>query len=233
MTNLLPLALGAAVSDILASYASPVAALGGAGLSAVVAKLLRYRLDVAREILLEEVSRGEKTLHDLGEVDELAAITFRYARAAQEGTARLNLRLMAKVIAGQAQAGPLVADEFLAWADVLASLRREEVILLAEMVRVRADLQAHHPEEAPQQWLGKIRDVLAGRMIPSHFSSEDELAATELGLSRTGLVVGLIIYSGGPRHAPSPLMDELQALAPFQGALREEGINPEGTSTYP
>lgn len=54
--------------------------------------------------------------------------------------ARLNLRLLAKMIAGQSAIPPLYADEFLAWADVLASLRRDQVMLLGAVVRHYADI---------------------------------------------------------------------------------------------
>ncbi|WP_337996261.1 hypothetical protein [Oleispirillum naphthae] len=219
MSGLLPLALGAAASDILASYASPVTALGGAGLSAVVAKLLRKRLETAREILLEELRKGEKSLHDLEEVDELAAITFRYARAAQEGTARLNLRLMAKVIAGQAQAGPLVADEFLAWADVLASLRREEVIFIATLFSAERDTQQVRASSAGAE---KLWEKVSQQLIPSIFPDEGWMRASACAAMRTGLVVDEPMFDGNGYFKVSPLMDKLQALAPFQEALHEE-----------
>jgi len=119
----------------------------GAGASAALAgwtlgSLFRKRLDTAREILLEELRRCEKSLHEIGEVEEVAAITYRFARAAQEGTARLNLRLMAKVIAGQARLGTLVANEFLYYADIIASLRREEIILITTLHKHAKDQDA-------------------------------------------------------------------------------------------
>src|SRR5712692_6521403 len=61
---------------------------------------------------------------------EAVAETPANLRAAQEGAARLNLRLLAKVIAGQFQAGRLVADEFLHHAERLALLSRDEVVVI-------------------------------------------------------------------------------------------------------
>jgi hypothetical protein len=76
--------------------------------------------------------------------DDAAAFLLRYLRAAQEGAARLNLRLMARVVVGKAHAGePLYADEFLRYADTLASLARNEVVLLGALIRHNA--QPHLP----------------------------------------------------------------------------------------
>ncbi|MGI4807500.1 MAG: hypothetical protein ACRYF2_05255 [Janthinobacterium lividum] len=108
--------------------------LAGAGFAIAAQHLLRRRVEWARDILLDELRQGEKTLSDL-EVEEVVAVLLRYARAAQEGTARLNLRLMAKVIAGQVERGVLYADEFLRNADLIAGLKREEVILLGTIHR--------------------------------------------------------------------------------------------------
>ena len=116
--------LSALVSDVLSIAGIP----GGAFLEDVTKRLIDRRIKQAREILLEEIRRGEKHISQAGDEDEFAAILFRYQRAAIEGTARLNLRLLAAVAAGQGARTGFAADEFLAWADVLATLRREELI---------------------------------------------------------------------------------------------------------
>ena len=224
MTAPLPLTLGAAASDILTSYTSPVAALGGAGLSAVAAKLLRKRLETARQILLEELRKGEKSLYDLDEVDALAAITFRYARAAQEGTARLNLRLMAKVIAGKAQAGPLVADEFLAWADVLASLRREEVVLITAFGKA-VDEWRENPQEEPRKGRSSMDlwKIVESRLVPDVFPNRQWMRSAACASLRTGFLISSSGLGGGEGYFfVSPLFDELRKTVSFQDALREE-----------
>ena len=103
--------------------------LAGFGFGLVAQRLQRRRAERARDILLDELRRGERVL-SASEVDETVAVLLRYGRAAQEGAPRLNLRLMAKVIASQAQNSTLYADEFLHHAEMLAGLRREEIVLL-------------------------------------------------------------------------------------------------------
>lgn len=227
--NFLPRAVEAVAADVLSLCGIP-GSTAGLAISVALEAMMKHRQDAAREVLLTELRKGEKTLHQIGEVDELAAMLFRYSRAAQEGAARLNLRLMAKVIAGQAQAGALVADEFLAWADVLASLRREEVILLAEMTRA-VDAAEAAPGVA---WsAATIHSTLCERLIPCVFANEGELSAAALALSRTGFVLAETNYSGSPQHIPSPLLRRVQGLADFQDALREEGTDLEGGRNHP
>jgi hypothetical protein len=62
-----------------------------------IEQLLRRRNEAARKVLLDELRHGSRTI-DRDEMEEAIAIFNRYARAAVEGAARLNLRLMARVI---------------------------------------------------------------------------------------------------------------------------------------
>lgn len=191
MSDFLPAAVGAVVSDVLSVCGVPGASTVGVAFSAAVEGVMARRRDNAREILIEELRKGEALVDQAASIDEWVAVLLRYSRAAQEGTARLNLRLMAKVIAGQAQTGPLVADDFLAWADVLASLRREEVVLLAEMVKVKSSLTLSPKKLDRLNQLASIRNVLTERLIPSVFPDEEALLAAEMSLTRTGLVIGI------------------------------------------
>jgi hypothetical protein len=105
------------------------------GIRESIRRLLKGRLEAAREIFLEEARSGIAA----GSVppDEFVSAALRYSRAALEGTARRNLRLMAQVMVHNVpQAPSLYADEFLRWADVLASLRREECIAVATLCLV-------------------------------------------------------------------------------------------------
>ena len=182
---------------------------------------MKRRQDDARQILLDELRKGEKTLHQIEEVDELAAMVYRYSRAAQEGAARLNIRLMAKVIAGQFQAGALVADEFLAYADMLGSLRRDEVILIA----VLYSFEKEGGKGFSPAWVwDKAKELL----IPKLFEDNGLMIAAGYATARTGLVIPTAEWS-----KTSELMHRVEALASFQQALREEGIDLEGDHGRP
>ena len=179
---------------------------------------MRRRLQAAGELLLVELRRGDRTLAEVEE-DELAAVVYRYSQAAQEGAARLNLRLMAAVIAGQAFRGNLVADEFLYYADVLASLRREEIILVAALWR-----HANSPEVVALQEAERARTAESAarcELVPLLFATDAEFVATEGALMRTGLITAVSGF-GALLFATTPLLARLQALAPFEMALAEE-----------
>jgi hypothetical protein len=125
---------------------------------------------------------------------------------------------MAKVIAGQKESRTLTANEFLYHADILASLRREEIVLLATLYK-----QSRLPEVLAEESKrgGAAMRAAMSELIPSVFKDEDESIATAAGTMRTGLMIGL---SGLPSifYKPSPLMDKLYALAPFEAALAQE-----------
>jgi len=209
----LPESLSAIGSELLTALGLP----GGSVLGVALSSLFRKRLEQAREILLEELRRGDKKLTDVGEVEEAAAIIYRYGRAAQEGAARLNLRLMAKVIAGQAQIGNLVADDFLYYADMLASLRREEIILIATLHRNQTLTEQGTLDEL-QTWTKSLEEL-----VPLLFSSESEMLAVAQGAARTGFVTSGVTFDGMSAFVPSALLEKLQGLAPFDDALRREG----------
>jgi hypothetical protein len=110
MTKLL---LRAGVLALVRGAMSEARIPGGSLLGVPVERLMRRRRQAAGELLLVELRRGGRTFAEVEE-DELAAVVYRYSRAAQEGTARLNLRLMATVIAGQAFRGNLATTPLLA-----------------------------------------------------------------------------------------------------------------------
>ncbi len=171
-------------------------------------------------MLLKELRRGNKTICDVDE-GEVAEIVFRYMRAAQEGTARVNLRLMAEVIAGQAAAGNLVADEFLYYADILASLRYEEVVVLATLYRTTQEAIAKHTGD---NILATQAMTAASLELSQTLGFKDlDFAATAGAIMRTGLIASAPGQGGGFNiYYPTSLMDKLYALAPFEKALEEE-----------
>jgi hypothetical protein len=232
MSDFLPAAVGAVVSDVLSVCGVPGASTVGVAFSAAVEAVMKRRRDNAREILLEELRKGKAFVDRAASIDEWVAVLLRYSRAAQEGTARLNLRLMAKVIAGQAQAGALVADEFLRYADALGSLKREEVVLLTVLHR-KLRTCARTPSQTPNiptrfPWK-EIWYQVAEELVPDFFDYEGEMRASAYAAGRTGLIYPLVGDEDDLGFfTTSTQLDKIQKLASFQDALREEGIDLEG-----
>jgi len=210
---------GAALSDVLSLLSLPASSLAGT----LLQKLLERRTRMAQELLIEELSRGSVTLASavlLDRADDAVAMILRYMRAAEEGAARLNLRLMAQVIAGQQQTPTLTADEFLYHASIISALRREEIVLLGTMFR--------HWSSGSRELDGVVRTEAALRatkanLIPSIFVNEAELTATMAAITRTGLLVPGSAF-GGITYNLSPLMVRLNELAPFEAAIQREGL---------
>lgn len=214
----LPELLSAVVSEGFDIATIPGAALAGAAASGAIARLLRRRTEAARDILLAEIGRGEAPLCP-AQIDEAAAITFRYLRAAQEGTARLNLRLMAQVIAGQARLSSLYADQFLRVAAVLASLTREEIILSASIYRAWTSDEFVQPMEINRRHGALAR--AAAELVPSVFKDHGVLSATAAAIVRTGLLEthpGI----GGTAYWPTQKLADLISMCPFDAALSKE-----------
>ncbi|MBI2586399.1 MAG: hypothetical protein HYW28_11120 [Rhodospirillales bacterium] len=217
--------MGKEVGQLIVDFA--LAALsetpGGSVLSTAIQSIIKERLEAGRDILIEELESADRTLYDVAERDALAAILYRYARAAQEGAARLNLRLMAKVVSGQARLGNLIADEFLYYADLLASLRREEIIFIATLHKVRGQKIGREFTALAESGYPNLWHEIHEQLIPSVFPDEPTMRAAALAIGRTGLVMSGTTMDGLSYFTTSPLMDKLLKLASFDDALKSEG----------
>ncbi|WP_368641644.1 hypothetical protein ABRZ03_03130 [Castellaniella ginsengisoli] len=208
--------LAAAVGDALSAAFIPGGNVAGVAISKVFAK----RLEAAREIFLSELATGEKNLNS-AEFEESAAIVYRYLKAAQEGAARLNLRLLAAVFAGQVRERTIVADEFLYYADLLSSLRRDEIILLGTLERFAVEVRREQIGFDNTDFASRVSERARCALIPAQFQDEEHYAAVAGALLRTGLVVGLSGWNTMV-FIPSKLMAELNQLVEVEGVLQRD-----------
>jgi hypothetical protein len=218
MLEQLPALVNGVVSDLLTAAQLPVAGTAGFLASAPLASLLRRRLEGARDILLEELRTGRATLPP-EDLDDGVAVLYRYLRAAQEGTARINLRLMAKIIAGCASLGRLRADEFLHDADMIASLRYEEIVLLTTVHRIQ---KANREQQQTEDSRGSSAfSAAAGELVPTVFRDVGDWQSTAAALIRTGLVTTKSVM-GGVGYVPTSKLDRLMDMASFESVLGHE-----------
>jgi hypothetical protein len=201
----LPEIIGALVSDAFELTGTH----GGSIAGAVIGRYFRRRGEQARDILFEELRQANISDAQATSEDDAIAVIVRYLRAAREGAARLNLRLLAKAIAGKLQSGHLVADEFLQYTEALGSLSRDEIIVIAAVYRVWTEhqiLAATNPAEAT-----KYTDpwVLAMRKLTSESMTEELVTATAARAQRSGLIYAIAAPStrvaGGTSGSPIPL----------------------------
>ncbi|CAN7806573.1 hypothetical protein LJR267_010739 [Paraburkholderia hospita] len=203
--------LPAVVGDIFGYFSVPAGGVAGEALNA----LFKKRADDAREIMLTELSRGKVRLSET-DAEEAVAIVYRYLRAAQEGAARVNLRLLAQVLSNQVHLGLIKADEFLYYADILAPLRRDELLLTGSILRhwENAIDQKDDPVERKRTATTKAHETL----IPSVFGDADEFQAVADGLRRTGFFSIQATAGSGDLLGLSPVLLQLARLADFNAA---------------
>lgn len=228
VTNELGSLVGASFADIFNAFGFPAASVTGSACADVISRVMSRRANDAREIFLQEIASGAKHPNDPGDIDEFVPIVYRYLHCAQEGTARLNLRLMARVVKSQMEGKGLYASDFLRYAGLLSSLTRPEIIVLATRHRVRKAFEA---SRAREDWsdIQAINGLVLNDLVPRVFKTQPALEATMTSLQRTGMVMagGTAVVSydaghGGTIWIDSPLLDEIVALARIEGALQAE-----------
>jgi hypothetical protein len=223
----LPEIIGALVSDAFELTGTH----GGSVAGAVIGRYFRRRGEHARDILFEELRRSNISDAQATLEDDAVAVIVRYLRAAREGAARLNLRLLAKAIAGKLGAGSLVADEFLQYAEAIGSLSREEVHVIGTMYknwRAHQDLASTDAQEAARKY-GDPWGLTSQELM--RLGMKEELIYTIASRAqRSGLIYPMSGIGGFPDKAGagnlifrvSPLLIELGMTIDFEDALRRE-----------
>lgn len=200
----------ALISDYLSTTGVFAAASAPAAGRLLLGQLLRGRAEAAREILLDEFRKGKKTSNDLSQ-EEAAAIILRYFRAAQEGAARRNLKLLASLIVGLKADKGFYANEFLTWSDILATLRQEEIVILAVAHR-QANATGYQISRDGNFWIACKKELLF------KFNMQDLIAESyAAALLRTGLIQLLGgLFDMGHAFLPSPLLQTVAEMADFE-----------------
>ena len=199
-----------------------VASSGNAGaLSSALGRVLGWRLEEAADILESELRQIKRRLTRVGEVEEAAGMVLRYIRAAQEGTAQINLRIMAKVIRGLAARSRVKACDFLRYADAVASLTVEEICVVTCLLEktVELDELGLSKDRDNKAWSQMIDDL-----VPRMFTDQQHVAEVLLAASRTGLVTKAAPFKLGP-FCTTPFLHELADLASLPRAITEEGLD--------
>ncbi|WP_423392795.1 hypothetical protein [Burkholderia sp. LMG 21824] len=216
----IPNLIGALIVDTLTAASSSIASFGGAALSSALSAVMERRQGAAREILLDEIRHGGAS-PTTDDIDESVSILYRYWRAAQEGTGRLNLRLLAAVYAGQVRDKAIVADDFLYYADLLASLRRDEVILLGTFLR-----HSTAPDDTPRIGHEPLH-LTRTELVPNVFVAPEDFKAALGALQRTGLIsadaVGGAVGGGSSMvYQVTNLLRQLNRLAEIEQVVSRD-----------
>lgn len=190
---------GALVGDIVSTLVP-----GGSLFSKLVDQHLAQKTQEAVEIALQELSRGNL---EFGEEDAqpFVAVLLRYSKAASEGAARRNLRLLMQIVVGLKRNKALREDAFRRWAGIVEHMTRDELMLVGQAIRLQAEIARGASTEESSFWI-MLRDL----MSRSGYEG-DELSATAEAVSRSGVFVP-VLTAGGLTYRPSPRLAELSSL---------------------
>jgi hypothetical protein len=206
----------AIVGDVLSAFNLP----GGSFVSKLGDKYLERKQKEAAEILIEEVAKGSPEPIDFtgSGADPLIEIIYRFLKAAADGAARENLRLLAQVIAGLKKNKALEPDKFRKWANILEQLTRDELLVIGKAIAIKRKMASEGVAFIPNDFSNHLRSDL----IASGYQATviDPLCAS---LGRTGLFLGASGYGGVMVYLPMPWLDELGTLADVESVANAKG----------
>lgn len=196
------------VGDVISALQLP----GGGFIGKLGDKYLERKQKEAAEILIEEVAKGsaEPINFEERDLNPMIEIAYRFSKAAADGAARENLRLLAQVIVGLKKNKALDPDKFRKWANILEQLTRDELVVLGKAIAIRREIVAAGAG-APNDFWQKLKSELEAGSYPAA-----EIGPLCTSVSRYGLLVPVSAF-GGMVYMPTLWLDELGALADVEG----------------
>jgi len=190
------------------------------GLSSYLRTYQEARAREAAETLRKAMARGK--VYRITD-DKAAAALFAYMRAAEEGAARLNLEMIAEAFANSAQEATFAPDEFRRHTRMLADLSREEIVVIAALIKAN---RGAHGLSFPQA-RKHIRDELENELVGSgkFFATVRHVTQHLTALQRTGLIIYEEVY-GGQAYMPTSLLVQIERLIDFDRASVEAAKQP-------
>lgn len=184
----------------------------------------KQKISESRDILLDEIEQG--SFDNIGN-DDKVSIMHRYMQSAMNGSARINLRLLAKAInslsKGEKQSKPIYANEFNRYAQALETLSEDEINLLASMYEYRKNARPPHTR-ITARGIECENDFLQN--FSKHYRYENKITEEQYismcsALLRTGFIYPRT-YIRETTYDLSPFFDEIVTLVDFQDALKKE-----------
>lgn len=210
-----------AITDILSLFGIPSNTM-----QSLWDKHFEKKLSASRDILFEEIEQG--ILANVADDDKIS-LMHRYAQAAMNGAARINLRLLAKAInslaKGENLAKPIYANKFNRYAQALETLSEEEIQVLASLYDTREQHRKYVKENKtpPPGINGNYAERFYINLEYLKGENRERTITSLCSLCRTGLV-----YQNGVgaldsiQYLLSPFFDEVVQLVDFQDALDKD-----------
>jgi hypothetical protein len=191
------LSITATISDIISAAQLP----GSSILQRAVEKALDKRKQEAVDALIAAIAaEGPNSIVFVdSDADELVQMLLRFWKAASEGAARENLRLLANVIIGLKRNSTLFFDQFQECANVLENLTRDEILIIGKL---RIFFRNNPSARGVLEYIKTIDDVAQKNIVRMHVSA----------LQRHGLFLPLSVFSD-TEYMPTPIFDRICELA--------------------
>ncbi|MFY3630794.1 hypothetical protein ACOTFH_29525 [Achromobacter xylosoxidans] len=195
------------------SVLDPVTGVFATVLKEGYGRFAKNKIEEAERVLEEEILRDPQAIERLKQDPEsTAARTFRYIRAATVGTAHENLRILARLVVHGDGSRAIPADDFLYYAHTIESLRHDEMVVLAAIIRERLRRERLGAADVDADVRKQVIDGLKGTF------TENESDGLFGALQRTGFVYMTSGYGGGGWHV-SPQLMRLEATVQFTEAV--------------
>lgn len=189
-------------------------AVSNAAANAILERTISNRKRAADEIAMHELTDAGTYDELMKDVDSFVSRAARYYQAAIIGSAHANLRILARmVVCGGERAMP--ADEFLYLAQVIESLRHDELLVLSSFSRARRRRDQDNALDSKQDLYGAVEADLRGVFEGS------ELDGLVHALLRTGFLTTRSGYGGAQWNVTSLLL-RLEATTQFSLVVRDE-----------
>lgn len=193
-----------------------IAKIGSAAFTKLRTEYEKKRAEAAAEILERKLRRGN---YWAVAQDQVFATILRFERAAVEGAARINLELLADAASKTLSEPTFAPNEFLRHADALASLSREEVLVLQAVLNAKEELKSIPRDQEDTGPDGRVWPRARARLAPTAaFPSEDHVTSHAFSLARTGWIVPVSTY-GGLTFVASPSLEVIGRLVNVDEAL--------------
>lgn len=213
-------ALSSIVSDTISIIAPglPTSSLCSA-IQMTTHHLLNKRTNEAFEILLEETRTGVFPLRTPDDISSVLGMMLRYQRAAIEGSAKINLRIIASIFKGILENDFIYPDKFQSMANRIADLTIEELRIIALVYKYRNAVQ----EEIERVGTSYSQDCdrVGKDVFGEEYDQPKKILAYCASASRTGFIIQQYDQNLFP-YTSTHIMDELVNLSEFQNIMQGE-----------
>lgn len=187
-----------------------------AALKKSMTELLVKRDNETIQVLHEALQKGKMSINDFPDSD-VAAKVYKLLCSGRQGAARENLKLLSNLIAGRGDKKPFDANEFLQWADVIAALRREEVLILS-VLHLEATKINYQLDFESRIWVECV-----ALLDERYGMGKDAVDTHGAALLRTGLIrFGIMTMDGSMHYLPTKQLERIAELADFEAYYMDQ-----------